>query len=224
MEAADLAVVRSLPGNDKCCDCGRVNPQWASVSFGTVFCLQCSGIHRSLGVHISFVRSITMDSWTPDQLARMKAGGNARCNEYLSSGGIRPNAHVREKYESSRAASYKEVLGGRVVRVRDDDRAGGMERVVGPLVRSPSSVTSSTGKSYGSGETDGIVMNNRIGSSNEMKRDDLIDGIQSNDEEEDRNETEASNDRQCSKSAQQRRLREQAKARMLVTIVLELNL
>ena len=46
MTIADQTVIKAIPGNDKCADCGMKNPQWASVSFGTIFCLECSGIHR----------------------------------------------------------------------------------------------------------------------------------------------------------------------------------
>ena len=46
MSVQDQAIVRAMPGNDKCAECGMKNPQWASVSFGTVFCLECSGVHR----------------------------------------------------------------------------------------------------------------------------------------------------------------------------------
>eukprot|EP00965_Chrysotila_dentata_P173567 5729997-Pleurochrysis_carterae.AAC.3 len=53
--------------NGICIDCGTAHPLWASLSYGTYFCLECSGVHRSLGVHLSFVRSINMDSWTLDQ-------------------------------------------------------------------------------------------------------------------------------------------------------------
>jgi ADP-ribosylation factor GTPase-activating protein 1 len=68
---------------------------------------------RSLGVHISFVRSIAMDSWTPAQLKIMKAGGNDSCNSFLHARGVSKQATIQEKYNSDAAALYKEVLKAR---------------------------------------------------------------------------------------------------------------
>ena len=67
----------------------------------------------SLGVHISFVRSIAMDSWTDAQLKLMKTGGNDKCNAYLQSHGIGPRTPIKQKYESPAAQLYKEVLKAR---------------------------------------------------------------------------------------------------------------
>lgn len=113
MKPADLKIVKALPGNDKCAECGMKHPQWASVSFGTVFCLECSGVHRSLGVHISFVRSIAMDSWTPAQLNLMKAGGNDACAKFLNDRGVLASVPIAQKYDTDAAKLYKEVLKAR---------------------------------------------------------------------------------------------------------------
>ena len=68
---------------------------------------------RSLGVHISFVRSIAMDSWSDKQLAIMKIGGNDKCNAYLKERGIDARTPIKQKYESDAAQLYKQVVRAR---------------------------------------------------------------------------------------------------------------
>uniref|UniRef100_A0A3Q0S855 Arf-GAP with coiled-coil, ANK repeat and PH domain-containing protein n=1 Tax=Amphilophus citrinellus TaxID=61819 RepID=A0A3Q0S855_AMPCI len=76
-----LQKVLTIPGNACCCDCGQPEPRWASINLGITLCIQCSGIHRSLGVHLSKVRSLTLDTWEPELLKLMCELGNKVINQ-----------------------------------------------------------------------------------------------------------------------------------------------
>uniref|UniRef100_A0A2M4A976 Putative gtpase activating protein n=1 Tax=Anopheles triannulatus TaxID=58253 RepID=A0A2M4A976_9DIPT len=65
-----------IPGNSRCADCGNGEPRWASINLGITLCIACSGVHRSLGVHYSKVRSLTLDEWEPEILRVMIELGN----------------------------------------------------------------------------------------------------------------------------------------------------
>ena len=107
---------RGDPGNRTCVDCGANRPLWASLSFGAFFCLECSGVHRSLGVHISFVRSLNMDSWSATQQAKMRSGGNTALRTYLRQCGMPESFNtsggpcIRDKYHTKAAEAYREHL------------------------------------------------------------------------------------------------------------------
>nr|GMD30941.1 ADP-ribosylation factor GTPase-activating protein AGD4-like isoform X1 [Ipomoea batatas] len=76
------SILREIPGNDKCAECGVSEPNWASLNLGILICIECSGIHRNLGVHISKVRSITLDVrvWEPTVVDLFQTLGNSYCN------------------------------------------------------------------------------------------------------------------------------------------------
>ncbi|XP_074839019.1 arf-GAP with coiled-coil, ANK repeat and PH domain-containing protein 1 isoform X2 [Carettochelys insculpta] len=75
-----LDQVQRLEGNAMCCDCREPAPEWASINLGITLCIECSGIHRSLGVHFSKVRSLTLDSWEPELVKLMCELGNSTLN------------------------------------------------------------------------------------------------------------------------------------------------
>uniref|UniRef100_A0A1I7TM81 Arf-GAP domain-containing protein n=1 Tax=Caenorhabditis tropicalis TaxID=1561998 RepID=A0A1I7TM81_9PELO len=97
--------------NKYCADCQAKTPRWAAWNLGVFICIRCAGIHRNLGVHISKVRSVNLDSWTPEQVQTMRVMGNERARQVyehdLPAQFRRPNDQqmeqfIRSKYEQKR--------------------------------------------------------------------------------------------------------------------------
>eukprot|EP00439_Symbiodinium_sp_Y106_P084157 s135_g25.t1 len=118
-EAREPPELHLLPGNTECADCCAKNPDWASVNHGVLICIECAGTHRSLGAHISKVKSTQLDSWKLDELQSFSAkGGNRKVNALLTQGGAPPapplgasraslESYIRAKYSPKTASQGK---------------------------------------------------------------------------------------------------------------------
>lgn len=96
--------------NRACCDGGSSEASWASVSHGIYLSIGAAGVHRSLGVKVSFVRSTTMDTWSPLHLRMMELGGNRRFCNFLKVHGVPEDLCIVEKYRTRAAQWYRENL------------------------------------------------------------------------------------------------------------------
>ena len=95
------AVIQQLDGNSTCVDCASKNPEWAALSYGALICVNCAGYHRSLGVNVSKVRSMTMDHWSYPDIIKMFEGGNAQLSNFFHRHHLTSEALKKEQSSSS---------------------------------------------------------------------------------------------------------------------------
>ncbi|XP_036925182.1 arf-GAP with GTPase, ANK repeat and PH domain-containing protein 1 isoform X2 [Sturnira hondurensis] len=113
-EAMALQSIRSLRGNSHCVDCETQNPNWASLNLGALMCIECSGIHRNLGTHLSRVRSLDLDDWPVELIKVMLSIGNELANgiwEESCQGRAKPSLDsTRDEKERWIRAKYEQKL------------------------------------------------------------------------------------------------------------------
>ncbi|XP_059373431.1 stromal membrane-associated protein 1-like isoform X6 [Carassius carassius] len=107
--------------NKYCADCEAKGPRWASWNLGVFICIRCAGIHRNLGVHISRVKSVNLDQWTPEQIQSVQSMGNTKARHlyeaHLPENFRRPQTDqaveffIRDKYERKKYYDKNNVNG-----------------------------------------------------------------------------------------------------------------
>ncbi|GBG28079.1 Arf-GAP with GTPase, ANK repeat and PH domain-containing protein 2 [Hondaea fermentalgiana] len=111
LDVDQLQAIVKREGNGACVDCDAENPMWASVTYGTLLCLEDAGKHRALGVQVSFVRSLDLDAWKDVEVASMMVSSNAFVNEFFALHG--DASETIPRYLSLTAAKLRKLLARR---------------------------------------------------------------------------------------------------------------
>ena len=110
-------IIQDIPGNNECADCTTPAPAWAAYNIGIFLCTRCASLHRKMGTHVSRVKSISLDSWTSDQVDTMRSIGNTISNYNLNplrEWPLREDDYgmeqfIRDKYERKKFTTQRET-------------------------------------------------------------------------------------------------------------------